>query len=333
MGTKFEILKNEDITPPEQERWIALAESQTAERRKKLLELAIEPDPKMGAWNDHLHKKYSKEWEALGGEGIPDVPVYFFPTSKRAEIAQILERSYSEGWYGSYEPISGAVVVFTESGELASLYSARTLAHELGHGYSSGVIRYKSEKENNHTSLTLNQGGFGMALGTEKGDFGPLLEEYYAVERELEGVKEMEVFFPEEREIEKEILNTMVGENYLTQEAVIYTSVLNSNEQETTSIMSGYMAAHQIGSRIISEIPNSWETLQKARISRNWSDFARKVDARFGQGTFRVVAHVSPTDNNACELLDRFLNEQDENEKKNLAEEIVAISKKESDEE
>jgi hypothetical protein len=149
---------------------------------------------------------------------------------------------------------------------------------------------------------------------------GALFEEYYAVERELQGLERGRDLFPEESSQEKKVLDEMVREGIVASEEAIYTSVLNTKTRK--KVVSGYVKAHKIGEHIISEIPDGWNVLRKARVSGDWSVLSRAVNNRFGAGAFKVIAYVNPQDESSCELLGRFLRSTNQSERIALQKEI-----------
>jgi len=298
---------------PEKEKEYRVTITESIQKRRDALEkLSIEPEQKLGEWEGRLQEKYKKEYLALGGETLPDVKVYFIPSSKSIETLKILgEKNTDPDFYygGIGDAFSQSFVIFIEDGNLSNLHSARTLAHELSHAYGYAFSRYViKDEDSNPTQIVAASSG--ISFSTRTGDFGRFLEEWYAVERELEALPELKNLFPEESKKAEIGLASMVTGGLISKEAALYTSVYDNTKKDKTRSLTTYFMAHPLGSEIMARIPDGRNILAKARVSGKLAQLSKAINDNLGEGAFKLIMSVNPKDKNSCDHLKQFLSKE-----------------------
>lgn len=252
--------------------------------------------------------------------------MYFIPLSRREDVAAIEGREGRRHTYAYIDPNSRAIIVFvrSEDGE-ADLKSARDLDHELAHAYGANFVRFNVIKGEDGTEIELTAQQTGILLGIkgEEGKISGFFEEYYAVQKELDGSETRARFFPEEAAESETIMHALIERGAVSSEDAPYVSIYEMDGEKYCGFCA-YMTAHRVGSFCIQEIPGGMEAFRKARVSRHWGDFSRKVNERFGQGTFKMISHIDPENDEECELLLRYLKASDDHEKEEIKRELVA---------
>lgn len=318
MENRFELsTRGQEIPNPE--KVVSWLENHFEKSRTALAELAITPEQDIIEWSQHLRELYQKELNESGNFSIVDVPIFLIPHSRKEEVQKI-SQSISVETGGYFDNKANAIVIFTnEQAKFNKLIVAKTIAHELAHQYGRSYNRFAVTYENDKNNTRIDghiASGVGMSMGTIKGSFGNLFEEFYAVEREL-GVKEkLKEFFPELSSAQDDIITKLVAIKKITLAQSQYTAISDYSEGRITWNTSGYMMAHRLMTMILNKIPEGYELLRKARISKSWGSFSRAIDEVYGKGAFRAMSKTNPNNQEECHSLIAFLQAEGSNREK-----------------
>ena len=111
---KYELMNHSMDSEELEKDIIQHLESEPSRLREQIAEYAMEAEPGMDAWAQHLNEKYEKEWREVSPEDPPNPTIYFIPSSKQAEYVNKYEQTNSnlhlEGMFAVHLPDAESVV-------------------------------------------------------------------------------------------------------------------------------------------------------------------------------------------------------------------------------